>query len=697
MSLDPKNGGTPRPVGAYERWHYGGGLVYAGLDRQVGPVRYIPGVATLPNKALPRDFGPPAPDTGAPRLLWSDVSLGATERVDAPTRWPFLLDLGVDEPDPAMIDSLLARLCEPLRATLRASGIQGEPAFRLQAPLPAEAVNPQGGVVKARPIAAAQPKARTGAMPVVIAVIDDGIPFAHRGLLDWAGASTRLEYCWLQGAATDGVLPYGRDLMRAEIDALRAAHGPDEDTIYARSGALDVVQGRTPSVNHFGSHGSHVLLAAAGKGQDMTALQTDQMRVVAVQLPPAVTLDTTGFGKDAFILDALDYIFLCAEEIAAASCGDRATPMPLVINLSYGYTGGPHDGSSPLERGIRQRIAAREAQGRPTLLVMPSGNTFLSRMHGEIPAAALNRGLPCAIPWRIQPTDLTPSYLELWLPVATSAASAAAFSMTVTTPSGDLCTTSLPVTFDLAPQATTGSLIDADLRLAGRVIGRCGVEAYNERWRRILVTLAPSDPVDPALPAAPPGRWRIDLTKTGGPDLTAPVACRIHRDNDPYGYSRGGRQSWFDDPAEDLFGPDGALVRIENPPGTFVRRFGTLNGIATHDRVVVVAGYEGSSGRAADYSSSGPVRPPASPPGAGDVDCSEMSDESPALLGVLGAGTRSGAVFRLSGTSVAAPQAARKLALARGILPLPIPQPPPPPGLSPEEAAEWPVRLGGRL
>ncbi len=346
---------------------------------------------------------------------------------------------------------------------------------------------------------------------------------------------------------------------------------------------------------------------------------------------------------------------------------------------------------------MRQRIEARELKGRPTLLVMPSGNTFLSRMHGEIPAAALNGGAPCTIPWRIQPTDLTPSYLEIWLPVAAAASSAATFSLAISAPSGVACATASPLAFDTAPLAVAGSVLDEALSLGGRVIGRCGVEAYNERWRRVLVTLAPSDPADPAQPAAPPGLWRIALRKTGGPALVAPVACRIHRDNDPYGYARGGRQSWFDDPAEELFGEDGALARIENPPGIFVRRFGTLNGIATHDKVVVVAGYEGGSERAATYSSAGPMRSPGTTPGPGDVLISEMSDESPARPGMLGAGTRSGAVFRLSGTSVAAPQAARKLALIGAVLPAVIPQPPPPPHLSPQEAAEWPVRLGGRL
>lgn len=687
MSVDAATGRSPELTGAYERWTYGPGLAYAGLTLDRSEIRYIPGMVTLPPTALPSDFGRGRSFPGEARLLFSDTTLGAKERSREPTSWPFLLDLG-DAPvrDPSLIEvinSTLDRLSEPLRAYLSENGIAGEPAFRLNAPLPPACVNPQGGEVKARPATATQPVS-SGSLPVIVAVIDDGIPFSHRNLLDAAGQSTRLDYCWLQGAATDFALPYGRDLTRAEIDALRAAHGPDEDAIYARSGALDILPGRgTPSVNRFGMHGSHIIDAAAGRAPGMAAADIDKIRIVAVQLPPAVTLDTTGFGKDAYFLHALDYIFLCAEEIALAQCGDRKAPLPVVINFSYGYTGGPHDGSSPLERGLRQRVAAREAMGRPTTLVMPSGNSFSSRMHGQIPAAALNGGKPFVIPWRLQPTDLTPSYLEIWLPAVANADNAAAFSLAVTAPTGAIPTTAKPLVFDLAPQATGAVQIDTKILLNGQEIGRFSVEMVNEFWKRVLLALVPTDPADATLPAAPSGRWGIALQKTGGAPLSKPVACRIQRDNDPYGYSRGGRQSVFDDPRDEMFGPDGAPSRTENPPDSFVKRFGTLNGIATHDKVTVVSGFFGDTGRATDYASAGPLRPPGQPPGAGDVHFSAISDDSKALRGARAAGTRSGSSFRLSGTSVAAPRVARKIAL--GTLP-----PAPPPPQDPIEA----IRLG---
>jgi hypothetical protein len=95
-----------------------------------------------------------------------------------------------------------------------------------------------------------------------------------------------------------------------------------------------------------------------------------------------------------------------------------------------------------------------------------------------------------------------------------------------------------------------------------------------------------------------------------------------------------------------------------------VKRFGTLNGIATHDKVLVVGGYYGNTGRATEYSSAGPKHLAKALPSAGDVHASAISDDSTALRGVRSGGSRSGASFRLSGTSVAAPKVARLLAQA---------------------------------
>ena len=693
MTPDSMSDPSSRYIGSYEGWLYGAGLSYTGLTIARGEIRYIAGVACLPPTVLPKDFGEYAGPSDKPRLLWSEASLSVQGRNDAPTYWPFVLDLG----DPAgrhpadfkSINDTLRLLCAPLRSHLSSGGITCQPSFRLNTPLNDACVNPASERPKARGIDAASCAADSGT-PVVVAVIDDGIPFAHRNLLDSSGRSTRVEYCWLQGAASDWRLPYGRELTRSEIDALRAKDGPDEDTIYARSGALDVIAGRTPAIFRFGTHGSHVLDAAAGCRTGMQPEELDRIRVVAVQLPPAMTIDTTGMGKDAFILDALDYVFQKAREIAEACCGNPNAPLPVIINLSYGYTDGPHDGSSLLEQAIRQRIVAREKSGCQTTLVMPSGNSFSDRVYGEIPVEAINSGKPYVIPWRLQPTDWTPNYLEIWFPSMADAP--AAFSMVIRPPIGGECSTFNALKFDLAPKLGANVTVDTALSLRGQTIGQFSVEAYNAKWIRVLVSLAATETVDTALPAAPSGRWQVALSKIGGGSLTAPVACRILRDNDPFGYTRGGRQSYFDDPLDPRFNERGELSRVETKGPAFVKRFGTLNGIATHDKVLVVGGYYGNTGRASEYSSAGPKHSGRVLPSAGAVHASATSDDSTALRGVRSGGSRSGASFRLSGTSVAAPKVARLLALQ----PLPIALAPPS-SLSAVEASEYFLRLGQRI
>jgi hypothetical protein len=102
--------------------------------------------------------------------------------------------------------------------------------------------------------------------------------------------------------------------------------------------------------------------------------------------------------------------------------------------------------------------------------------------------------------------------------------------------------------------------------------------------------------------------------------------------------------------------------------GSSVSRFGTLNGIATAmtARVHVAGGYMLANERKSPYSSAGPARKGPLPFREGPDDVM-FTDESYALEGVLAGGNRSGAVFRLIGTSTAAPQLARWI--TRGGLP----------------------------
>lgn len=691
MSSNVISGGGGRlPVGGNASWTFGRGGAYADLAVPLSQARFVPATVRLPAGGLLSDLAS-APGADAVRALSPQLWRGAARRGGGPATWPLLIDFG----DPAKRAPLdLARIQEALASfVLRVVERSGaEPVFSLNAPLPAAAVVAGPGPSGPAPIAPdAGVLAKLAAGPgrlVAMAVIDDGLPFAHRGLLNSAGDGTRVEYCWLQSAAADASMLFGREYTRAGIDTLRALHGPDEDAIYARSGALDdaanLAAGSTPTLGRFASHGAHVLDAAAGALEDGQDL--DLMRVIAVQLPAATTIDTAGYGKEGPILAAFHYVFEAADRIAEAYLGSPDAPLPLVINFSYGFTGGPHDGSDPLEVEIAALVAARNAAGKTTELVMPAGNSYADRTAGEIQPAQAALNQPFLIPWRLQPNDATASYLEIWLPADGAAAD---YSLALTDPIGGPVLADAPLAVSVGGAATPTV---ANLLLGGKIIGEASMAPFNAGWTRALITLAPTEPRDASLPAAPAGLWSVALTRTGGAPPSRPIACRIQRDNDPFGYHRGGRQSYFDSADDRPFTDDGAPSRIDNPAGVFVRRFGTVNGLATHGEVTLVTSHFADTGRATDYAGAGPA---SGAPAPGAVQMSMPADASTALRGALAAGTRSGSALRLSGTSMAAPLHARRAALLLMSAPLAPLQPQPlTMEISAQELAERPARLG---
>ncbi|HEV7322038.1 MAG TPA: hypothetical protein VGO04_25825 [Ensifer sp.] len=707
MSPD-QPGSEPRPqlTGSYEQWTYGPGAAYANLEIPLADTCFVSAIVQLPSGAELHHFaegiehegtkrGEPLAATIRRPLIWSGL-----QRQDHATYWPVLLGFhgnGRDGLGISHLNQALENLSQPIRRALAADATRAEPSFELGAPIRARAM-PTKAI--SLPSYTADPalvaKLASGATTAVMAVIDDGIPFAHRNLRAVSGEGTRVEFCWLQSSEADpaGPVPFGRELTRHAIDELVQEHGPDEDAVYLRSGAMDQAAQGCSTIGHFATHGAHVLDAAAGRRHNDDAVDLDLLRIIAVQLPAAVTADTSGYRKDAFILSAFHYIFDRADQFAATHLGDAAASLPLIVNLSYGYTGGPHDGTDALEVAISQMIAARQAQGKPTALVMPSGNSFGERLNGEISPERINTGEVYPISWRLQPNDRTSSYLEIWLPKAEGATR---FQLSITDPSGAPSLAGGSLAFDSAAagQAADDPALSRDLLCDDRPIGRCVIARYNARWTRILIALAPTEPDDSSLPGAPAGRWTIGLTKIAGANLAAPVGCRIQRDFDPFGYMKGARQSYFDDPLDERFGEDGAPSRVENPPAAFVRRHGTLNGIATHGHVTVVSGHYGDSGRATEYGGCGRRRIPGSSAGPGDVRTSAVSDDSTAMRGVLAAGTRSGSVARLSGTSMAAPRLARELALQHlSQVPQPVQPIQPQFPIRPVELDERPTRLG---
>lgn len=512
----------------------------------------------------------------------------------------------------------------------------------------------------------------------VVAVIDDGLPFAHRNFRDKTGKRTRVEFCWLQSVAIDpdqNSVLFGREYTRDEIDGYIAQHGSDEDTLYRMAGATADTEDLGSLIDRHASHGAHSMDLATGYAAERKEEPREEIRIIAVQLPNTIAWDTSGFGKDMYMLSAFHYIFDRADEIAK---GYGFPDLRLVINFSYGFSGGRHDGETELEAAINEMIVRRRTrQGKyfcpsPTALILPAGNTFLERLHGLIRPTDFSKDV-ATFYWRIQPNDRTPSYLELWFPYGFDPQG---YQIVLVDPWGRSIAT-FPIGGRRSGRRRYGDpgsinpisngkedigQISADLH---RDDGKTGKDTTG-RWR-VLIVMAPTEPENPALPRTDAGQWTVLVKRGTGPALIDhPIHCWIQRSADPESMRSGSRQSYFVDGLDRGFTPQGDLAENDRK-GAFVRRFGSLNGLATGAKSLVVAGYRLGAGlgsslafaRPARYSSAGTHE--SDWPGK-QVGCSSMSDRSRVLPGTVAAGVRSGSLSFVQGTSSAAPFVARQLA-----------------------------------
>ena len=383
-------------------------------------------------------------------------------------------------------------------------------------------------------------------------------------------------------------------------------------------------------------------------------------------------------------------------------------PPPVVINTSFGYIAGPHDGTGLVERYF-DFVTAHDQN--PTRFVLPAGNAQLSRCHAVID---LVTHADVDLAWTVQPDDKTHSVVQVWLPDR----GASRMTMTVVLPDGTVSPPIPDTPWQLGIPDPSTTIVDA----AGRV---CGLLEFGPYLQRSLFHLAifPTERAQPdTRRLAPAGEWRLRFHRTGAQGVVADAW--VQRDDSLYGYPQAGRQSYFDDPgyvrfAEANFGLRGDVVTDDEDPAqlgipTPVTRASLFNAIATGASVVTAGGFHERNLRLAGYSAGGPNTPPEAAP-LSKPDLLLPSEGSKAHPGMLAAGSRSGARVALSGTSVAAPQLARFVAdrLAAGqpgdrtdvVAQANPPNPPPPfvpPAIAPIPETPDPVVLpdragGGRL
>lgn len=496
----------------------------------------------------------------------------------------------------------------------------------------------------------------------VLGLIDGGLAVANAAFLDPEGR-TRVRHFWRQDDDYGGPWPgtggrhrvpldparagpvppdlgYGHALTGAAIDAAMRAHRRhgrlDEDALYRHLQLWDLSR---PV-----SHGTHVAGLAAAPGGLLDPARNDaasRCPIVAVQLDQANVRDTSGGALNVSVLDGLHYI--------VSRCADDAA---IVVNISWGALGGPHDGSSLLEAAMDELVAA--LCGR-LQIVLPAGNAYQARTHANAVLAPRTRATDpgTTLHWRVPPDDHTQSFLELWLPDGAE-----------------------EVTIEVRPPHRPTQAV----RLGPGGSGLWTDDAGRAEWSLIyprrsalgahgsgaLLALAPTAGHDRSRARAPFGVWTVTLRHAG----TQPVVfdAYVERDDVATGTRTGARQSRLEDPAYDTAGNlDGWVDQPGNPSP--VRRSGTFNGIATGHHTVAVGGTRradaGPSGlsRFARYSPQRPEPDAARPqrPGVhGAPETLAACDDNTALWGVRSTGSLSGSTVRLVGTSAAAPREARR-------------------------------------
>lgn len=190
------------------------------------------------------------------------------------------------------------------------------------------------------------PQAYTG-KNIVVGIIDAGFDYSHPAFLDTSGNHSRLIKVWEQKSA--GVPPsgysYGNELT-------------DSASLYNDGNDVDLF-----------SHGSHVAGIAAGSGYGSSS-NGSKYRGVAFESdlifvgikPDQDQWTTTGASN---IIDGINYIFHYADSVGK----------PAVVNLSWGCSMGPHDGTSLFSQAVDNLTGAGK------IFVCAAGNNGSSNIH----------------------------------------------------------------------------------------------------------------------------------------------------------------------------------------------------------------------------------------------------------------------------------------------------------------------------
>jgi hypothetical protein len=487
----------------------------------------------------------------------------------------------------------------------------------------------------------AETKANLPDNPCVMAILDDSIPYVDPVI------TSRIASLWVQNCKTrlgnPDYLPFGCEIsgkvMQRIKDSTVATSGfTGNDAIYeAMSRPEFGAPARLRSLERF-SHGAAVL----GEFLADATASGKQNFLVGVSLPPEVVRDTSGALLPYFAICGLLHVIAVTRRLGAALAPVGAAPpdLPIVVNFSFGVLAGAKDGRGPFEYLLN-------ALGDPNLripgvgplhIVVPMGNGRQSQSFATLG----KEGAPAELGLKLLPDDRTPSFVEVWQDED----------------GDDPFRIALCPPYGTGYQEITGVPNGPPVPLEGCPDALAYTETIGGRGR-IVLAFPPTAPEGLGAARCPPGTWKFRL-----PADSAPVTLAVQRDDSLDGLGSGGRQARFVHPAYSLTGPNGRPHEVDPSelPACPVTRAGTVNALAAGPNLWRVGGrfatqpIHRGAGTTVPYS--GLMRD------GGTGDLTEVSDQSPVRLGERVRSQAGGAMTRASGTSIAAPRIAVKIAKA---------------------------------